>query len=274
MLRSDAAKDKNRAQVSCKTCNPPRGPTPDILLLSKSQPQSSAENPVAAEPDDVCIRTARASETFCRNSSRTLQNPLWEIFPRRLPQLPTYTYPRYPGYFDLVTKAQVHNCFRIFHHLHHLHSFTHEHTRNLAPQGRSTSIQFGPAQSHARNTSTMGFIERIQAKIELLRLEKRYTRSRHRRSTFVSNAIYVDGEYIYQSPNTTGSSASTSRSGSSLGFDVSSAAATRQQKKMNRWSSMPGFGSGSKPDGMGMPPIREQDWRNRVSFSDDRHDRY
>ncbi|KAL2115249.1 hypothetical protein VTJ04DRAFT_10912 [Mycothermus thermophilus] len=120
----------------------------------------------------------------------------------------------------------------------------------------------------------MGFIERIQAKIELLRLEKRYTRSRHRRSTFVSNAIYVDGEYIYQSPNTTGSSTSTSRTGSSFNFDTSFSSSSKQQKKMNRWSSMPGFGSNSQPQTMGMPSTRDQDWRRRVSFSDDRHDRY
>ncbi|KAI1440326.1 hypothetical protein F5Y02DRAFT_423113 [Annulohypoxylon stygium] len=57
--------------------------------------------------------------------------------------------------------------------------------------------------------------QKIQAKIELFRLEQRYTRNRHRRSAFISNAIYVDGEYIYQTPNNTGSStnsASTSAS--------------------------------------------------------------
>jgi hypothetical protein len=52
----------------------------------------------------------------------------------------------------------------------------------------------------------MGFIEKIQAKLELFRLEQRYTRHRNRRSTFVSNAVYVDGEYVYQTPNSTGSS--------------------------------------------------------------------
>lgn len=55
-------------------------------------------------------------------------------------------------------------------------------------------------------------LDKIQAKLELLRLEKRYTRSRHRRSGFVSNAVYVDGEYVYQTPNSTGSS-STSAGG-------------------------------------------------------------
>jgi hypothetical protein len=49
-------------------------------------------------------------------------------------------------------------------------------------------------------------LERIQAKLELFRLEQRYTRHRHRRSGFVSQAVYVDGEYVYQTPNSTGSS--------------------------------------------------------------------
>ena len=49
-------------------------------------------------------------------------------------------------------------------------------------------------------------MERIQAKIELFRLEQRYTRRRNRRSTFRSNAVYIDGEYVYQTPNSTGSS--------------------------------------------------------------------
>jgi hypothetical protein len=133
----------------------------------------------------------------------------------------------------------------------------------------------------------MGLIDRIQAKIELFRLEQRYTRRRHRRSTFVSNAIYVDGEYIYQSPNTTGSSASTSRTASTQNTTVTTtstitsgnaaeypatASASKQQKRLNRWSSMPGFGSNSKPDGMGgMPAVREEgQWRKRVSFHDER----
>jgi hypothetical protein len=132
----------------------------------------------------------------------------------------------------------------------------------------------------------MGLIERIQAKIELFRLEQRYTRRRHRRSTFVSNAIYVDGEYIYQSPNTTGSSANTSRTNSTQNTTATSQstprapspameqpAATKQQKRLNRWSSMPGFGSGSIPEGMGTQTVREPDWRKRMSFHDERPER-
>ncbi|KAK4032721.1 hypothetical protein C8A01DRAFT_20244 [Parachaetomium inaequale] len=132
----------------------------------------------------------------------------------------------------------------------------------------------------------MGLIDRIQAKIELFRLEQRYTRRRHRRSTFVSNAIYVDGEYVYQSPNTTGSSANTSRTASTqnsssspptnsaVEFQASTAPpASKQQKRLNRWSSMPGFGSASKPEASmgGMPTVREQEWRKRVSFDERRY---
>lgn len=114
--------------------------------------------------------------------------------------------------------------------------------------------------------------DKLQAKLELFRLEKRYTRSRHRRSAFVSNAVYVDGEYVYQTPTSTGSSTD----GSSKGIDAlhgekASASApprsmavptlpevneersawpgnngddqaTVQRKKLNRYSSMPGFG--------------------------------
>jgi hypothetical protein len=112
------------------------------------------------------------------------------------------------------------------------------------------------------------FIERIQQKIELFRLEQRYTRRRHRRSTFVSNAVYVDGEYIYNTPNTTGSSANTSSTTQSAKSATSSPspsspttsspsdAASKAQKRLNRWSSMPGFGSMSK----GSAP-QNQDWR-------------
>ncbi|TPX14731.1 uncharacterized protein E0L32_005126 [Thyridium curvatum] len=104
-----------------------------------------------------------------------------------------------------------------------------------------------------------GLIERIQAKIELFRLEQRYTRRRHRRSTFVSNAVYVDGEYIYNTPVSTGSSANTSST-------TSSSASEKPGKRLNRFSSMPGFGSLSKASG---PSPAGQDWRQgRVSVSE------
>lgn len=107
--------------------------------------------------------------------------------------------------------------------------------------------------------------EKIQAKIELFRLEQRYTRNRHRRSAYVSNAIYVDGEYIYQTPNTTGSS-SNSNSSSAVSSPIEEPTNRRhsanmeegvsrfatepqtppQRKRLNRFSSMPGFGSSTK----------------------------
>ncbi|KAJ9626384.1 hypothetical protein H2203_004016 [Taxawa tesnikishii (nom. ined.)] len=55
----------------------------------------------------------------------------------------------------------------------------------------------------------MGFIDSLRAKYELYRLEQRYTR-RDKRTTFVSSAQYVDGEYVYNSvaasPTSTSSS--------------------------------------------------------------------
>ncbi|PBP18728.1 hypothetical protein BUE80_DR010270 [Diplocarpon rosae] len=43
----------------------------------------------------------------------------------------------------------------------------------------------------------MNLLDLINSKLELFRLEQRYTRRRSRRSTFVSEAQYVDGEYVY-----------------------------------------------------------------------------
>jgi len=57
----------------------------------------------------------------------------------------------------------------------------------------------GPTHGRSQPTATMkiSLLDRISAKIELWRLEQRYTKRRHRRSTFVSDAIYVDGEYVH-----------------------------------------------------------------------------
>ncbi|KAK7701467.1 hypothetical protein SLS64_010211 [Diaporthe eres] len=123
-----------------------------------------------------------------------------------------------------------------------------------------------------------GLFERIQSKIDIWRLEQRYTRRRNRRSTFVSNAIYVDGEYIYQTPNTTGSSNNSNSSAfesaspspthaQTFGSAATTEAptATKERKKLNRFSSMPGFGSMSKRDSVIAPP--PADWRTqRASF--------
>jgi hypothetical protein len=128
----------------------------------------------------------------------------------------------------------------------------------------------------------LNILDRIQAKIELFRLEQRYTRRRHRRSTFVSNAIYVDGEYIYNSPNTTGSSANTSRTQAPTPEDmpaspveaqppVASPEATKAQKRLNRWSSMPGFGMSQQSSSAAAEP-QQQEWRSkRMSYAGGSH---
>ncbi|RYP21877.1 hypothetical protein DL765_001953 [Monosporascus sp. GIB2] len=112
-------------------------------------------------------------------------------------------------------------------------------------------------------------IQKLQAKLELFRLEQRYTRNRHRRSTFISNAVYKDGEYIYQTPNTTGSSTSSTpwspieeERPRSLDETCTQEPpkiqpqSTAERKKMRRWSAMPGFGSLEKNSG--------RDWRPSV----------
>ncbi|OAA49599.1 hypothetical protein NOR_01522 [Metarhizium rileyi] len=107
-------------------------------------------------------------------------------------------------------------------------------------------------------------VDRIQAKLELFRLEQRYTRRRNRRSTFQSNAIYVDGEYIFQTPSTTGSSTdSTDTRVDALHGEMVSPGkhapvtaffenrpkiSMPERKRLNRFSSIPSLGGvfGSK----------------------------
>ncbi|PSR76333.1 hypothetical protein BD289DRAFT_378735 [Coniella lustricola] len=142
-------------------------------------------------------------------------------------------------------------------------------------------------------------IQRIQSKIELFRLERRYTRNRDRRSTFVSNAIYVDGEYIYQTPSSTGSTYNSNSSSSNStpvsehppsplpgsthtsamprsvmpsmsssnnynDYNNNHTTTSAQRKKMHRFSSIHGFGSSSKGANAVAP---SSDWRpQRASF--------
>ncbi|KIH93143.1 hypothetical protein SPBR_03358 [Sporothrix brasiliensis 5110] len=107
------------------------------------------------------------------------------------------------------------------------------------------------------------FIERIQSKLELFRLEKRYTRSRNRRSTFVSNAIYVDGEYVYQTPASTGSSFNTSTSSASRQSRASRTPSSASPNKLRNRLSMPSFGSLSKGSS------RTQDWQTQYPAIDE-----
>lgn len=58
----------------------------------------------------------------------------------------------------------------------------------------------------------MGFIDKLRMKLDIYKLEQKYTR-REKRSTFVSGASYVNGEYIYNSPTGSNKSASSFGSG-------------------------------------------------------------
>jgi hypothetical protein len=60
----------------------------------------------------------------------------------------------------------------------------------------------------------MGLITSLRAKLEIYRLEQRYTR-RDKRSTWVSGAQYVDGEYVYGNESTVSSPTSSTNSGGS-----------------------------------------------------------
>ncbi|KAL8988601.1 MAG: hypothetical protein Q9169_008528 [Polycauliona sp. 2 TL-2023] len=78
----------------------------------------------------------------------------------------------------------------------------------------------------------MRLIERLQAKLELRRLEKRYTR-REKRAGFTSDTIYVDGEYmtpsqIWNKRNNSDSSTYTSSSSGTYYSNVSNTSSTRQ----------------------------------------------
>ena len=60
----------------------------------------------------------------------------------------------------------------------------------------------------------MGLLDSLRAKLEIYRLEQRYTR-RDKRSTWVSGAHYVDGEYVYGNESAVSSPTSSTNSGSS-----------------------------------------------------------
>jgi hypothetical protein len=62
----------------------------------------------------------------------------------------------------------------------------------------------------------MGLFDSLRAKLEIYRLEQRYTR-RDKRTTWVSGAQYVDGEYVYGNESSV-SSPTSSTSSKSSGF--------------------------------------------------------
>jgi len=66
----------------------------------------------------------------------------------------------------------------------------------------------------------MGLIDSLRSKYELYRLEQRYTK-RQNRTTFISGAHYVDGEYVYNI-----SSPTSAKSGNSFGSSKASRMST------------------------------------------------
>ncbi|KAJ5532953.1 hypothetical protein N7494_009505 [Penicillium frequentans] len=78
----------------------------------------------------------------------------------------------------------------------------------------------------------MGLIDKLQAKLELYRLEQRYARRKHR-STFSTGAQYVDGEYVYNT-NTGANSPTSTISKQSTGSWRSSG---RNGPSESRWRS-------------------------------------
>lgn len=121
----------------------------------------------------------------------------------------------------------------------------------------------------------MKIIDLFQSKLEIFRLEQRYTKRRNRRSTFVSEAVYVDGEYIYATPpgSPSSSSAASKTSGrSSPGLspvdDVADsfvAASPSSRPKFPRrgsWRSSRWGSSDKKMDAPSMATMHEARWED------------
>lgn len=77
----------------------------------------------------------------------------------------------------------------------------------------------------------------LQQKLELFRLEQRYTRRRNR-STFVSEAQYVDGEYIYSPTSTSSAKGSAGSSDSEAEGHTSDRGSGSMSKASKRLSKM------------------------------------
>lgn len=77
----------------------------------------------------------------------------------------------------------------------------------------------------------MGLLSKLHSKIELYRLEQKYTR-RKNRSTFTTGAHYVDGEYVYHSDGQL-SASSTGSTGGSAGSAFGGSPV--QSKRRSMW---------------------------------------
>jgi len=104
----------------------------------------------------------------------------------------------------------------------------------------------------------MHIIDLIQQKIELFRLEQRYTRRRNRRSTFVSEAQYVDGEYIY-SP--TSSYSAKCSAGSSDSDEVGSPTTSTSSAASKEYPTSSVGAKGRASKRLSMMGLDKMDWR-------------
>ncbi|PQE14479.1 3-phosphoinositide-dependent kinase 1 protein [Rutstroemia sp. NJR-2017a BBW] len=104
-------------------------------------------------------------------------------------------------------------------------------------------------------------INLINQKLELYRLEKRYTRRRNRRSTFVSDAVYVDGEYY--SPNSYSYSANCTAEESKASKDnTGKSSVTSKRMSMMDWRR--GSVRENKQPGGTRVSVREMKWDGSV----------
>ena len=110
----------------------------------------------------------------------------------------------------------------------------------------------------------MNLIDLLHQKLELFRLEQRYTRRRNRRSTFVSEAQYVDGEYIYA--QNTSYSAKCSGGSSDSDDAIESRSPTKEGKASRRFSKLAldkvdwRRGKGSENGRQSRVSVREVKW--------------
>jgi hypothetical protein len=116
---------------------------------------------------------------------------------------------------------------------------------------------------HPSLAAMVNLLDLLHQKLELFRLEQRYTRRRTRRSTFVSEAQYVDGEYIY-APSPTYSAKCTAGSdseadGSTSGVGSGSGSGSESMSKASKRLSRIGL------DKMDWRKGREDKRQSRIS---------
>lgn len=74
--------------------------------------------------------------------------------------------------------------------------------RSILLSGKPPRNTISPTTDSAKQTPT----DRSPAELEISRLQKRYTRDRCKRSTWSSEARYIDGEYVFTDPQVSPSS--------------------------------------------------------------------